>query len=238
MSSQIITSPKLGIVFNDEVKELIDSIISFDNIQRDYKYSIFDDLLICLKFQLVNQDHSPNVIFYDCKEFILKAIEKQLPDNELTLRTMYKTIIDKNFYSHKEEGDNETLYDRNNVDMEKFGNYCRGLTRKITKQYEMIHNEFEDFLLALNPDNQILTSNMPKTSLTPTRTIERIRSNPDRYKPPEGLVKFRKNKKPKTIKDFLKITSAFEVIRMLIIVIFIITIHKFTIILGIRDSEK
>ena len=241
MDNQISRSNKFGIIYNNEVKQLIENIITFDNSQRDYKYNYFYDLLKCLRGQIINQDESDTAIFIDCKPLIMASIEKLLPDNEPTLRKLYETLRDnQNYILRQGYNDEIVVYTRDDVNMEKLGNFYRSITKQILSQYDMLKKEFDQFILELKKDNVMLTIDVPSLLSTPnrTRTIERVRSTPDRFKPESfGLVKFVRRKTPKTINDFLKITSANEVVRILIIVIVIviITIHNY--ILGIRVSE-
>lgn len=212
MSNQLIKSKQLGILYNNEVKEIIENIISFDNIQRDYKYQFFYDLLNCIKGQMVNKNESPAAIFTDCKPFLVASIERLLPDNEPTIRKLYEGLRDKRSYILRVENMDDVVYTCDDVDMGKLSDYYRGLTKKINAQYEMILNDFLAFLSALEQDNEVLTVEISSKLSTPNRKmVERIRNVPDRFKP-DGMVKFSRRKTPKSIKDFLKITSAMEVV--------------------------
>ena len=186
-------SNRNSLVLTESVKQLIEQIIVQDNVPRNYKYILLNELLEIW----VNESHSErssitaeNInILTDCKAYMNTIIQANLPDNEPIIREIYRTISKGTDFIVK-VGDQEVVYNKENKFYEALRIYSKRIQRKVNEKYKIISIEFQSFI------NQIIDEQSPtRLPLTsPPPLTQRIRKLPDRYKPTTNLLRFNRKK--------------------------------------------
>jgi hypothetical protein len=194
-----------SINLTDEVMIIFDNLVIEKFRHQDYQTNCFEKLIkIWLGENFLVASSSLDIKketdrFNDCKAYILKTIAKYLPDGENVLYSAYYSIREKGAFEMHTDGEC-TIYNQDQIDINKLRIYIKILNKKILRQYNNLKYNFQVYLTEKIEDVEMETLNEdPK--LNEIRRSTRNTKKID-YKP---LLQFISQKKKirRTIKDFL-----------------------------------